>query len=700
MESGAERRHFGPAPRYQGKTNLNQLCLGRDICGDFDQAIEREWLVTNGLGGYASGTVGEVNTRRYHGLLMAALAPPAERTLLVAKIDVWVRYGGGTYPLFSNEYTDGTIDPHGSRWLESFHLERGMPVWRYAFADALIEKRVLMKPGRNITYLHLSVPRAGDSLQMELIPLCTYRDYHSHGHGGWDLGVAEIPDGFEVNAFTGAHSYRVTCKDAEFHRDPAWYWNFRHRAESARGLDDTEDLFCPGRFVLRLEEGQSATVVMSADAAETETFVTVQAQVRAGHDALLEALPGEAPDWIRQLVLASDQFIVERRRGGKAQGATVIAGYPWFGDWGRDTMIALPGLALVTRRYGVAASILCTFAAHASDGMLPNRFPDHADGQPLEYNTVDATLWYFHAVYQYIKHTGDRLFLKELYPLLTDIIEWHRRGTRYGIKVDPRDGLLAAGEEGVQLTWMDAKVGDWVVTPRIGKAVEVNALWYNALLIMAELAVKLGKKRQANDYRSAADSVRSSFGRFWNDRRGCLYDVIDGPEGGIDADGRRYDARLRPNQIFAVSLPFSPLAVARQKAVVDICAKTLLTSYGLRSLAPGDGGYVPHYTGGPSQRDAAYHQGTVWAWLIGPFVDAHFRVYRDRGKAMSFLEPMGRHLTEACLGTVSEIFDGEPPHTPRGCYAQAWSVAEVLRAWSSLHGDQKLFVTTGRLEPA
>lgn len=679
---------------------MNQLILGRDICGEFELAAEREWLVTNGLGGFASGTVGEVNTRRYHGLLMAALAPPAERTLLVAKVDVRLHYGGRTYALFTNEFADGTIDPHGYRWLESFRLAHGLPVWRYSVADTLIEKRVLMQPGRNATHLNLSILRAGDSLQLELIPLCTYRDYHSHGHGGWNIDVAEIPDGFEVNAFAGAHSYRVTCKGAEFHRDPAWYWNFRHCAESARGLDDTEDLFCPGRFVLRLEEGQSTTVVMSADTAEAESFATVRSQVRAGQNRLLGTLPGDAPDWIRQLVLASDQFIVERHADGKAVGATVIAGYPWFGDWGRDTMIALPGLALVTRRYDVAASILRTFANHISNGMLPNRFPDRADGKSLDYNTVDATLWYFNAIYQYLRHSDDHLFLKELYPLLVDIVDWHRRGTRYGIKVDPQDGLLAAGEEGIQLTWMDAKVGDWVVTPRIGKTVEVNALWYNALMIMAELAVKRGKKRQANEYRSAADLARSSFGRFWNDRRGCLYDVIDGPEGESDADGRRHDARLRPNQIFAVSLPFSPLAAARQKAVVDICAKTLLTSHGLRSLAESDVGYVPHYTGGPSQRDAAYHQGTAWGWLIGPFVDAHFRVYRERGKAMSFLEPMGRHLAEACLGTISEIFDGEPPHKPRGCYAQAWSVAEVLRAWSNLQHDQGLFVTGREWETA
>lgn len=672
--------------------NETHLQLGRGVCGNFERAVESEWLVTNGMGGYASGTVGDMNTRRYHGLLMAALSPPVGRTLLVAKIDATVRYGGKTYHLSCNEFVDGTVTPHGYLHLESFFLDGTAPVWHYALADALIEKRVLMAPGQNTTYLHFRVLRASDTLELELTPLCTYRDYHSHSHGGWDMHISEIRNGFKVHALQDARPYRVICNGAKFIADPAWYWNFKHRMEAVRGMDDSEDLFCPGRFTLTLDEGRNATCVLSAESAAPKKFAIVSAQIRESSQALLAVLPADAPNWIGQLALATDQFIVDRYHDGRLTGKTVIAGYPWFGDWGRDTMIALPGLTLALKRFDMAARILRTFAAHINEGMLPNRFPDH-DETP-EYNTVDATLWYFHAVDQYTRCSGDIALVKELYPVLVDILEYHRKGTRYGIKVDVRDGLLAAGEDGAQLTWMDAKIDDWVVTPRIGKPVEVNALWYNALAIMADLSKQLGKKKLADEYRNSAAQVRSSFQRFWNSEQSYLYDVIDGPEGDSDSDGRKVDPRVRPNQIFAVSLPNSPLDKQQQKAVVDICARELLTSHGLRSLAPGQHGYVPYYRGNPMQRDAAYHQGTVWAWLIGPFVDAHYRVYRDADKARSFLEPLGLHLGEACVGSVSEIFDAEPPFAPRGCFAQAWSVSEVLRAWLDLNdGEHNRFMT-------
>ena len=666
--------------------------LGRGVCGNFERAVEREWLVTNGMGGYASGTVGDLNTRRYHGLLMAALSPPAGRTLLVAKVNATVRYGGKIYHLSCNEFVDGTVTPHGYLHLESFFLDGTVPVWHYALADALIEKRVLMAPGQNTTYLHFRVLRASDTLELELTPLCTYRNYHSHSHGGWDLNIREITNGIEVHAFQGARPYRVICDGARFIADPAWHWNFKHRMETARGLDDSEDLFCPGRITLVLDDGQHATLVISAESASPEDFAVVSARIHESSQALFAVLPSDAPRWIRQMALATDQFIVDRYRDGHPAGKTVIAGYPWFGDWGRDTMIALPGLTLALQRFDIAASILRTFAAHISEGMLPNRFPDQ-DETP-EYNAVDATLWYFNAVDQYTRRSGDIALAKELYPALVDILEWHRKGTRYGIKVDVRDGLLAAGEDGRQLTWMDAKVGDRVVTPRIGKPVEVNALWYNALVIMADLSKQLGKIKSADEYRKAAAQVRSSFQRFWNHEQNYLYDVIDGSEGVPDSDGRKVDSRLRPNQILAVALPNSPLNGEQQKAVVDVCARELLTSHGLRSLARDQPGYVAYYLGNPMQRDTAYHQGTVWAWLIGPFVDAHYRVYRDADKARSFLEPLGLHLGEACIGNVSEIFDAEPPFVPRGCFAQAWSVAEVLRAWLDLHdGANNHFMT-------
>jgi len=665
------------------ETILNRLSLGSHNWRKYEQSIAREWLVTNGIGGFACGTVGEANTRRYHGLLIAALMPPVGRNLLVAALDLDVHYGADQYRLFTHEFTDGTVYPHGYLHIESFYLDQGQPVWRYAFADALLEKRVVMVPGENTTCVSFHVLRAATTLDLELTPLCSWRDYHSHSHGGWNIDVRVIEDGFEVEAFADARRYRVICDGAHFVRDEAWHWNFRHRMESARGLDDSEDLYRPGRFTLQLAQGEQVTVVLSTEPVTRKDAARLQQTIHTQTNTRLDHLPADVPDWIRQLALAADQFIVERYRYGKPAGKTIIAGYPWFSDWGRDTMIALPGLTLVTQRFDVAASILRTFATHVSDGMLPNRFPD--DAQDPEYNTVDATLWFFNAVDQYTKCSGDHALATELYPVLVNIIDWHRRGTRYGIRIDTDDGLLTAGVEGVQLTWMDAKVDDWVVTPRIGKAVEINALWYNAVCVMADLALHLGNDKQRALYRQAAAQTESSFRRFWNHKRACLYDVIDGPEGELADDGRNYDGRLRPNQLMAVSLPHSPLNAEQQKSIVDVCARELLTPFGLRSLARGEPGYAGHYQGDRLQRDGAYHQGTVWPWLIGPFVDAHYRVYRDADIARSFLEPLALHLNAACVGSISEIFDAEPPFTARGCFAQAWSVAEVLRAWLDLN---------------
>lgn len=662
---------------------MTLLKLGHVDCGNFERSVEREWLITNGIGGFASGTVCDTPTRRYHGLLVAALEPPTARTLLVAKLEMTVHYRGRDYALFSNEFADGTIAPEGYVYLESFHLDNGLPVWRYAVADALIEKRIAMKPGQNTTYVNIQIIRASDELTVELMPLCTYRDYHSLSRGRWDLGLREIGHGVEINAFAGAQSYRLSCEQATFITDPAWYWNFKYRAETVRGLDDNEDLFRPGHFFLKLGEGGQATVILSTEAKSTDSFYQVLQQCRYSQTALLQSLPTDTPWWITQLALAAGQFIVERHQNGKMVGKTIIAGYPWFTDWGRDTMIALPGLTLALGRFDIAARILRTFAAYISDGMVPNRFPDN--GITPEYNTVDATLWFIHAIDQYTKMSGDVAVADELYPVLADIIDWHRTGTRYGIKVDKQDGLLMAGKPGIQLTWMDANIDGWVVTPRIGKCVEINALWFNTLKIMGVLSEQLGKTEHAEDFQRSATQVKNSFRRFWNPDRQCLYDVIDGPEGTLHDDDQCYDDRLRPNQIFAVSLPYSPLCEAQCKAIVDLCARELLTSFGLRSLARDEPGYTPYYQGNTAQRDSAYHQGTVWAWLIGPFVDAHYRVYQDAEKALSYLEPLGMHLADACLGQVSEIFDAEPPFTSRGCFAQAWSVGEILRVWLRLH---------------
>jgi predicted glycogen debranching enzyme len=658
--------------------------IGRGDLETFEQAIKREWLVTNGLGGFAAGTVAEANTRRYHGLLIAALKPPLGRTVMIAKLDATAHYCGFDYPLSSNELADGSIDPRGYRHVERFRLQDGLPVWEYALGDALVEKRIVMPQGENTTLVRFRVLRASSGLRLTFRPLCAHRDYHGHAHGGWDFRTSAMDDGFRIEAYEGAQPYVVRADgSAEVLPAPGWYWRFRHRAEAERGLDETEDLFSPGSFAIELSDGGATTVAISTEANASSDFDGALSVERARRQALIESVPQpmDAP-WVEQLVYAADQFIVARRSDNASDGRTVIAGYPWFGDWGRDTMIAVPGLTLTTGRYEVAKDILLTFAKYIDQGMLPNRFPD--SGEEPEYNTVDATLWYLHAVYAYTHHSGELDLAKELFDALIDIIEWHRRGTRYNIHIDPDDGLLWAGQAGVQLTWMDAKVGDWVVTPRIGKAVEINALWYNALECIADLATRLGKKALPAQFTSAAKQVSESFSRFWNEELGCLYDVIDGPVGVEKADGRRYDVSVRPNQIFAVSLPYSPLDAVRQRAVVDTCARDLVASHGLRSLAPGSSEYIGAYCGGQVERDGAYHQGTVWGWLLGPFAEAHFRVYGDAERARSFLRPLGGHLREACVGSISEIFDGDAPHRARGCFAQAWSVSETLRVWTEI----------------
>jgi predicted glycogen debranching enzyme len=652
------------------------IALGRSGFSQSDNALETEWLVTNGLGGFASGTVAQANTRRYHGLLVATLRPPLERVLMLSKLDATVRYGAAEWALGCNEFADGTLTPRGYEHLTAFGVERGIPTWTYAFSDALLRQRVWMGHASNTTYLSFTLLAATQAVQLELLPLCTYRDYHSHARGGWQMDVTLAQRSLVINAFPGARPYSLSIDRGEVVAGSDWYWGFRHRAEARRGLDAIEDLYRPGAFQVRLAAGQSVTVSASAHPFVAAPSMGTLGRETARRRALLRAVADDAPEWIAQLTLAADQFIVARGDGrSTGSGTTIIAGYPWFGDWGRDTMIALPGLTLATGRAADAASILRTFANHVSEGMLPNRFPD--GGDPPEYNSVDATLWYFHAIDAYLQASTDHALLRDLYPTLRDIIDWHRRGTRYGIAVDPNDGLLRAGVAGVQLTWMDAKFGDWVVTPRIGKAVEVNALWHFALEHMAKWAQILGQVEEGARHASEAQRVRESFiASFWSEDAGYLYDVIDGP-GGVDPS-------LRPNQIFAVSLAPGLLDARRARAVVDICGRELLTPVGLRSLSPRHPDYAATYVGGARERDAAYHQGTVWSWLLGPFVLAHYRVYGDAARAQALLAGLAPHLREACLGTISEIFDGQAPHAPRGCVAQAWSVAETLRAWYSI----------------
>lgn len=645
------------------------LDFGREICSDLSVARRREWLVTNGMGAYAAGTVAGMLTRRYHGLLVAALQPPLGRTLLLAKLDESICCGGQTYALFANDWAGGQIEADGLEYMERFRLEGTVPLWSFACGAALLEKRVWMQQGANTTYVRYDLVRAPEPVRLEIKALVNYRDYHGNTRADdWQMDVELVPDGLQVTAFAGAVPFYLLSPGAQVAACHEWYRDYDLEVEEYRGLDSVEDHLCVGHWHALLQPGESLTLVASTEAEVDLDGVAALARQRTREEWLLEQ--SGATDAVSQrLVLAADAFVVRRNAPDGSAGYTIMAGYPWFGDWGRDTMISLPGLTLATGRSDIAASILRTFAHFVDQGMLPNRFPD--GGETPDYNTVDATLWYFEAVRAYFAASGDEELLRELFPVLEDIVDWHLRGTRYAIQVDAADGLLAAGALGSQLTWMDAKVGDWVVTPRAGKAVEINALWYNALCSMAEFARQLGKTADA--YQGAARRTQAGFARFWNEAAGYCYDVIDGPDG--------CEAGLRPNQLLAVSLAHSPLAPQRQRAVVDACARHLLTSHGMRSLGPGEPDYGGAYGGDQYRRDAVYHQGTVWGWLIGPFVSAHLRVYADRVQARSFLQPLIQHLAAASIGSISEIFDGDPPFAPRGCTAQAWSVAEVLRTW-------------------
>ncbi len=674
------------------------LHLGRDLCGHLATAEQREWLVTNGIGGYGCGTVAGLLTRHYHGLLVAALQPPLERTLLVTKLDETALYGGETYALATNRWADGSVSPRGYRYLERFALEGTIPTWTYALGDALLVKQIWMEQGANTTYLRYHLRRGSGPVWLSATALVNYRDHHGATQGaGWAMQITPLgygqPSGVKIVAFEGATPVYLMADGGLCTPAHTWYQGYDLAVERHRGIIPQDDHLHCATFRAELGVGQSLTLVATTTDPDTVSWAGAleRQQVhdrRCIEDWYAPDRDRRAPAWVEQLVLAADQFIVARPVAGETSGKTVIAGYPWFGDWGRDTMIALPGLTVATGRPSLARPILQTFAQYLDQGMLPNLFPEA--GTAPEYNTVDAILWCFEAIRVYVAATQDRALLTDLFPALVEVVRWHQQGTRYHIHLDD-DGLIYAGQPGVQLTWMDAKVGDWVITPRMGKPIEINALWYNALVTLAQFAEALGQP--SGDYRTLAEQTRQGLQRFWSDSLGYCYDVIDGPDGA--------DPRLRPNQIIAVALPglspwprgsshasprsqppiFSP---QRQKAVVDRVAQALLTSYGLRSLSPLHPDYAGRYGGDPVQRDSHYHQGPVWGWLIGPFVQAHWQVYQDSAAAQSFLAPLADHLIGGCIGSLGEIFDGDAPHQPRGTFAQAWTVAEVLRAWCLL----------------
>lgn len=660
--------------------------FGREVTGNLDAVLRREWLITNGIGGYAMGSVGGARSRRYHSLLTASLQPPTRRTLMVASLDAWVEIDGRRSPLVTHEWAAGVVLPDGYRHLESFRLEGTIPVFVWSLGDVRIEQRIWMAHGANTTYVTYTYTRGTARVRLVFKPLVTYRDHHKLTKGGFDFSITPGPNERSIEIqpeLLGEHDLihadptplHIYTSQGAIDADPEWWWSFHLSQEKYRGMEDQEDLCAIGTIAAPMALGETVALTFSAEPDPPASWRdALREEFKRQQDLLAHAHLSDAPGWIRQLVLAADQFIVTRDIDGKP-GRSILAGYPWFSDWGRDAMIALPGVTLAAGRAEDGISILRTFARYVDQGMLPNRFPDA--GHSPDYNTVDATLWYFQAIYACFEQCdGEHPAFAELYPVLVDILEWHLKGTRFQIKQDDTDGLLYAGEPGIQLTWMDAKIDDWVVTPRTGKPVEINALWYNALRITARLAEHLGHAADAERFTRMADRVYTNFNsRFWY-TGGYLYDVIDGPDGS--------DPTLRPNQIFAVALPFPLLNGDRARAVVDICTRELVVSYGLRSLAPDETAYIGHYGGDPLQRDSAYHQGTVWSWLIGPLALAHFTVYGNRRAALSFLEPLHDHLVDHGVGTISEIYDGDPPHTPRGAIAQAWSVGEILRAWRIL----------------
>ena len=654
--------------------------------------VSREWLVTNGLGGYASATIGGLNTRKYHGLLVAALANPLGRTVMLSHlVESVVLPGGEVVQLSGEEQAGGRLRVPAREHLAEFRLEGGLPVWEYRVAGMRIERRVVMPHRQNTTYVIYRL-LDGPAVRLELRPAVHFRNYEATVatpmQQGYRLAMQDV-------------SYEIACDDATqpplrfvlhgarpgFVHEERDMAELHYRVEADRGYDSGGRLWSPGAFGVELEPGATSALVASTEDVETLGAMSPDDALDAERDRrerLLHAVPGSLRSGVAaELVLAADQFLIVpigRRRDAVravAEGdelRSVIAGYHWFTDWGRDTMISLEGLTLVTGRWREAASVLRTFARYVRNGLLPNMFPDGSN-EGL-YHTADATLWFFHALDRYATVTGDRALVAKLLPVMTDIAEHHLRGTSFGIRVDPADGLLTQGAEGYQLTWMDAKVDGWVVTPRRGKAVELNALWYNALRLLEGWTRDVRGEDAARAWGGHAARAHASFNaRFWYADGGYLHDVVDGPEGD--------STECRPNQVFAVALPHAVLDRERWEPVLRTVEERLLTPVGLRSLAPGSAEYRARYFGNLRERDAAYHQGTVWGWLIGPWVDAWLKLHPEgRTEARRFLAGLVEHLDEFGVGSVAEIFDAEAPYAPRGCVAQAWSVAELLRCWA------------------
>jgi predicted glycogen debranching enzyme len=650
----------------------------------WDANASREWLVTNGLGGYASGTIAGPPTRRYHMLLVAALAAPLGRVALVADVDACAGYS-----VDGLQWLNRLVEP-APRVLAEFRLVGGLPYWRYELPDLTIERRLFMPHEQNTVLVTYTVLQASGRVHLRLRPQLQGRFHEATVDVPPPPAPALVahPRHVEITLDPSFSPLRLALSGLPtvLHFEPETTDDVRYPLEEERGYPSRGRMWSPGYYDIELNEGDRATFLASTESVDAIEALTADHAWRAELERrtrLLVAAGNPAPTTLAaELVLAADQFIIQpaartadeaRLRAAGEHARSVIAGYHWFTDWGRDTMISLEGLTLSTGRATEARGILLTFAHHLRDGLLPNLFPEGRN-EGL-YNTADATLWFFHAIDCYVTATGDVDTLRVLLPHLDDVVEWHRRGTRYGIRMDS-DGLLTQGDGAVALTWMDAKVEDWIVTPRRGKTVEINALWFNALKLLA------GWHRQfdsdARDLEDRATRVRESFNqRFWFERGQYLYDIVDGEQGD--------DASCRPNQILAVSLRHPVLDESRWTQIVDVVENRLLTPFGLRTLDPTNPMFKAQYFGDLRARDAAYHQGTVWTWLLGPFIDAWLRVHPGRERdAHALLERFRLHVNEACVGTISEIFDGTQPYTARGCVAQAWSVAEVLRCLARL----------------
>jgi predicted glycogen debranching enzyme len=661
----------------------NEIGLQWDGKGHVSELLEREWIVTNGLGGYSSSSLAGANTRKYHGVFVPNLSAPKGRHVLISRCDELVVTGDRRYEIGNVEFADGKLLGEGHRWLRQFTFDRSIACWTFDVEGVVLQKSIVMVHQQNTVCVRYRV-LSDAPVEIRIRPFVSFRRHDESPdvprEGVYTLTVQQ---GHHEVSLTGTPivlRMAMQPKPSIFTTDERHDIETVYRIDRERGETSLENVFSPGWFTATVTPTQPACFIASThgwDWLDFDAFGMFEAECRRLDDLLARA--NVADDYVaRQLAQAADQFIVlpgsrlEESVLAQAQGTelrSVYAGYHWFADWGRDTMISLEGLTLCTGRVREAGAILRTFAHYVKDGLLPNLFPE-GERQAL-YHTVDATLWYFHAIGRYIAVCGNVAIVNDLYPILESIIDHHIKGTQFGIHMD-KDGLITAAAEGYQLTWMDAKVNGWVVTPRRGKPVEIQALWYNALCLMQAWAAQVGRSPQP--YRERAEQVRSSFNaRYWNETNGCLFDVIDGPNGD--------DAAIRPNQVFAVSLPNPVLDQSRWDPVMRTVKEKLLTPHGLRTLSADHPDYKTHYRGDLLSRDAAYHQGTVWPWLIGHFIDAWLKLHPDRTAAREFLQAFPKHLNDAGMGSISEIFDAESPHRPGGCMAQAWSVAEVLRAW-------------------